>query len=199
MASLPASTWKQERETTQSHAGAPGLEKGKVLGPVPVPSLPIRSGNLLIREGIVLPTGLEIALKPFSLGWQMVRQPRPAELERALNEEGWSLFSMAGDIAESAIALNWEHALQRATQKLCIKASKEGLNAIEVTQITMRKVLGICWVRVTAKLRHVQKGPYLFKTAEQMALEIQRVRIAVPTIQVRRRHQGREYREYKSM
>lgn len=199
MASLPAPTWKHELETTQPQAGTAGMGKGKAPGPVAVPSPPIRSGNLLIREGIALPDGLEIASKPFSPGWQMVRQPRPAELERALNEEGWSLFCMAGDIAGGAIALNREHALQWAMQKLCIKASKEGLNAIEVAQITMRKFLGICWVRVTAKLRHIQEGPYLFKTAEQMAFEIQRVRTTVPTIQVRRRHLGREYREFKSM
>jgi hypothetical protein len=159
----------------------------------------VRSGNLLVREGTALPDGLGIASKPFLPGWQMVRQPRPAELERALSQKGWNLFCLAGAIADGAIALSWERALRRAMQQLAARASAEGLNAIEVVQVRMRKFLGIHWVRVTAKLRHIQEGPYLFKAAEQMAFEIQRVRTSISTIQMAGRRLGREYRQYKSM
>jgi hypothetical protein len=84
-------------------------------------------------------------------------------------------------------------------QQLAAGASAEGLNAIEVVQVRMRRFLGIPWVQVTAKLRHVQEGPYLFKAAEQLAFEIQRVRTSISTIQMAGRRLGREYRQYKSM
>lgn len=200
MASLPAPTWKHEPETTQQQAGTAGVSKGtKATGLIAVASPPIQSGNLLIREGIALPDGVDVASKPFSPGWLMVRQPRPAELERALNEEGWSLFCMAGEVVDRVIASNWERALRQAVQKLCERASREGLNAVEIAQVTIRKFFGIRSIRVTAKLRHIQEGPYLFKTAEQMGFELQRVRTAVPTIQMAGRRLGREHRQFKSM
>lgn len=198
MASAPQPTWANERKTVHPPARPWGPSEGlRAAGPVAVPSPLIRSGNLLIREDAVPPKGLGIASRPFLPGWQIVRQPRPAELERALSKEGWYLFRMAGDIEDSAIALNWRRALHQALRKLCAKASREGLNAVEVAQVRMREFFGLRMVRVTATLRHIQEGPYLFKTAEQMAWELRRVKTAIPASRTDGRRLRRQYRQYK--
>lgn len=189
---------RRQFETPQS-SGAGSDTGTRDRGPVLVPSPLVRKGNLLVREGIPLPSEVEFVSQPFLSGWRLVRQPRPADLERSLSHQGWSLFAMAGDVSEAAMALNWEQALHKALQKLSSRASTENLNAIEVVQVTMRQFLGVRWVRVTARLRHIQEGPYLFKTAEQMAFDSQRVVAAVSSIQMAGRRLGREYRQFKSM
>lgn len=167
------------------HTSAPGIDgqvKSKAPGPVSVPSFPVRRGNLVLREDVTLPEGLALVTRPFRRGWNLVRQPRPAELEGALGRHGWYLFALAGEVRAWAMGWRWEAALDRAFEKLCEAASARGLNAIEITGVRMRNLAGFRWVRVRAKLRHIQEGPYLLKTSKQMEWRLQRVRRKVRQI-----------------
>ncbi len=163
-------------------------------GPVPVPSFPVRRGNLALRDDVTLPEGLALVTRPFRRGWKLVRQPRPAELEGALGRHGWYLFALAGEVSAWALAWRWEAALDRAFDKLCAKASARGLNAIEVTGVRMRNFAGFRLVRVRATLRHIQEGPYLQKTSEQMEWRLQRVRRKVRHVRRDRRPRAASYR-----
>ena len=193
LAAAPARINPRER----SHP-APRLrsEQGasKAPGPVPVPSFPVRRGNLVLREDVTLPEGLALVTRPFRRGWNLVRQPRPAELEGALGRHGWYLFAWAGEVRAWALGRRWEAALDRAFDKLCAKASARGLNAIEVTGVRMRNFAGFRWVRIRATLRHIQEGPYLLKTSKQVEWRLRRVRHKARHIRRDRRRRLASYR-----
>lgn len=165
----------------------------KAPGPVPVPSFPVRRGNLVLRKDVTLPEGLTLVTRPFRRAWKLVRQPRPAELEGALGRHGWYLFAVAGEVGAWALRWRWGAALDRAFDKLCAKASARGLNAIEVTGVRMRNLAGFRCVRVRATLRHIQEGPYLQKTSEQMEWKLQRVRRKVRHVRRDRRRRVTSY------
>ena len=137
-------------------------ERGRIgFGSAAAPSLPVRREDLILREGTALPEGIALLTKPLLPGWQLVQEPQPFELERAVRPKGWHLFFLAGNVEATGIARNQDAALNRALKKLVAGASADRLNAIQIARVKMSVFLGLWKVRVTATLRHLQKGPVL--------------------------------------
>ena len=115
----------------------------------------ITAGDLLVQEGINVPRSLRLPTEPN--GWATVNGTRTA-FEKTIDEEGWTLFFMAGEIKTSVFGFNRQHALRAALRRLIAVVKSQHCNGIEITRVTDKSFLKVPYVSVSAHVRHVQKG-----------------------------------------
>jgi hypothetical protein len=82
----------------------------------------------------------------------------PQEFDKELSAAGWTFFFMAGTIRMTAFGFNRHRTVDAALNR-CIKAARQQrCNCLQIESVEMRSFLGVPYVRVSARLRHIQKG-----------------------------------------
>jgi len=107
------------------------------------------------------PASLLFRGAPLLSGWAAVANVRSV-FEDEMRAAGWIFFFMAGEIEASGLAFDQSKALRRAVARLAECAKAQNCNALEIAQITRFRFLGISRVRVSAHVRHLQKGSVFF-------------------------------------
>jgi hypothetical protein len=130
----------------------------------------IRSGTVLIHDKAVLPGGIEFRTQPIVPGWHVIRDRSSADLDRAIAKAGWHFFYLAEELEESALGRSPGAALKKAVQKLATRMERDHRNALEITDIRLRPLLGLCYARLRAHPRHVKKTPFLVDGSENARL-----------------------------
>ena len=122
----------------------------------------IKTGTLLIEEGVIFPDSLRVESEPYSKGWRIVKELDGYGLDRTMNQAGWTCFYMANEISASAVALNGEKSLFKAVQQILTKLKLERFNSLEITQVATKRFLGLPHTTVSAHARHIQESMFLF-------------------------------------
>lgn len=122
----------------------------------------IRTGAILIEEGVVFPDSLRVESEPYSSGWRVVKELDGYGLDRKMNEAGWTCFYMASEINASAVALSQEKSLAKAVNQVLTKLKLERFNSLEITQVATKRFLGLPHTTVSAHARHIQESMFLF-------------------------------------
>lgn len=119
----------------------------------------IKTGTLVIKEGIILPESLGIESEPYSKGWRLVRDLDGGGLDRKASEAGWTLFFMAGEVRAKVLGSNSEGSAGRAVRKLIMKMN--GFNCLEISQVASSRTLGLPCVTASGHVRHIQQTLFL--------------------------------------
>jgi len=128
----------------------------------------INPGTILIKEGTLLPKGLQLESDPYSKGWRLVKSPGSPGIDRKLCEAGWTFFYMAGEVDAMAFGSESEETTHRAVKKAVAKIKLEKFNCLEISQVAAKGFLGLPYVTVAAHPRHIQESIFLFH-AERLA------------------------------
>lgn len=83
-----------------------------------------------------------------------------ARVEQTLREVNWHFFYVVPSISARAIAFDRENAVAAAFERLLLDSGRLTVNALEITAVKVRHVLGIHFAQVAARPRHVRPGPY---------------------------------------
>ncbi len=118
----------------------------------------IKAGTILIEEGASMPESLLLEGGPFSSGWRSVSNLDRKQLDREINQAGWTFFFMAGETKISAFGFDREKAVRRAVKGVITNVEAQKCNCLEITQVSPKSFLGIPYVNVRAHARHIQKG-----------------------------------------
>lgn len=119
----------------------------------------IKTGTVLIKEGVVLPASLRIESEPYSKGWRLVRDLDGGGLDRQAREAGWTLFFMAGEASATVFGSGSERSIGRAVKKLMTKIN--GFNCLEISQVAGSRSLGVPCVTASGHARHIQESMFL--------------------------------------
>ncbi len=122
----------------------------------------INAGTILIRQGTLLPEGLQLESEPFSKGWRLVKSLDGSGMDRQLFEAGWTLFYMAEEVDASAIGSDFEKTTRRAVKKVVASMKSGKLNCLEIARVSVKRFLGLPYVAVAAHPRHIQESNVLF-------------------------------------
>ena len=76
---------------------------------------------------------------------------------KKLQEAGWTLFFMAGEIKVTVLGSGKE-TLRRALKRLIIKVKAQQCNGMEIVQVTESSFLGVPYASISVHPRHLQKG-----------------------------------------
>ena len=119
----------------------------------------ITSGVRLIERDALRPRCFEVEAGSHSNGWIFIKQTlTPQQLEKELSATGWTFFFMAGPIRLTAFGFNREKTVYAALNR-CIKAVKQQrCNCLQIESVEMHSFLGIPYVSVSVRPRHIQKG-----------------------------------------
>jgi len=102
----------------------------------------LKTGTLLIEEGVVFPDSLQVESEPYSNGWRIVKGLDGYGLDRAMSRAGWTCFYMANEISASAVAFNGGKSLSKAVNQILTKLKLERFNCLEITQVATNRFLG---------------------------------------------------------
>jgi hypothetical protein len=118
---------------------------------------PISAGSILVEQGTYLPKSLLPRSESNSNGWAAVKDAR-STFEKAIQEAGWTLFFMAGEIKANVFGFDRQKARRTALKRLIADAKSQHCNSIEITQIVDKSFLRVPYVSMSAHPRHLQKG-----------------------------------------
>ena len=117
----------------------------------------IAVGDILIEGGTYLPNSVTAPGESSLPGWSAVKSDRPT-FEKAIDDAGWTLFFMAGDIKTTVFGFDRQHGLRSALKRLVAMVKSQSCNSIEITQVMDKSFLKVPYVSVWAHVRHLQKG-----------------------------------------
>lgn len=122
----------------------------------------IRSGTLLIAEGVALPEALEVETEPYAYGWRLVKNHDSHGINQIINQAGWNFFYIAGAIETNAFGSDEKKTTRKAIKQVIAKLKEKNFNCLEITSVAAKSSLGIPYVNVSAHPRHIQKSMVLF-------------------------------------
>ena len=117
----------------------------------------ITAGSIWVEEDTHLPKSILLQSESNSNGWAAVKDAR-STFEKAISEEGWTFFFMAGEIKAIVFGFDRQKALRAALKRLITDAKSQRCNSIEITRVMGRSFLSVPYVSVSAHPRHLQKG-----------------------------------------
>jgi hypothetical protein len=124
-------------------------------------------GMVLIREGTALPEALPFESEPYASGWRCVKDLDGNGLRRQIQGAGWTFFFQAGEIKVTAFGLDEQKMVHRAVARILANLKLDKFNSLEITRVASRAskhFLGVTYVTVSARSRHIQEGAFLFRT-----------------------------------
>ena len=124
----------------------------------------IKTGTILIEEGTLLPESVQFERETYSNRWRSVKDLDGYGLDRKIRDAGWNFFFMAGEIKASAFGSDVEKTLHRAIARLLANLKSERFNCLEITQVVLKRFLGLPYVSVSAHSRHIQESMFLSRT-----------------------------------
>src|SRR5712692_2149803 len=125
-----------------------------------------RARTILIREDTPLPTNLSIESEAFLPGWRLIKDLDRYGLDRKIREAGWTFFCLASEIRATVFGIDGEKMVRRAIEqilgnRLLANPKWEKFNSLEITQVASgasKRFLGVRYVTVSARTRHIQEG-----------------------------------------
>jgi hypothetical protein len=134
----------------------------------------IKVGNILIKDGTLLPTSLHIESEPCVPGWKLVTQLDGYELGRVVEKAGWAFFYNAAEVKAGAFGTNGPKMARRAIARILKNPKLERFNCLEISKgssLGSVRFPGIWYVTVSAHARHIQQDLFLFRAQDSLGHE----------------------------
>jgi hypothetical protein len=122
----------------------------------------IKVGTVLIKEGTVLPESLQLESEPYSKGWRLVKNLGSSGLDRKLCEARWTFFYMAEEVSAVVVGFDLEKMTRRAVKRVLASMKSDRFNCSEIVKVAAKRFLGLPYVTVFARPRHIQESMFLF-------------------------------------
>ena len=122
----------------------------------------INSDSILIKEGTTLPESLQLESEPYLEGWKLVKNLGSSGLDRKLCEARWNLFYMAEEVSAVVVGFDLEKMTRRAVERVLGSMKSDRYNCVEIVDVAANRFLGLSYVTVTARPRHIQESMFLF-------------------------------------
>jgi hypothetical protein len=121
----------------------------------------VEDGCMFLVNGLIVPPSLRFEGRPYGDGWRILSNLKSSEIGTRARDCGWNFFSMAELTKRSVFGLSRDSASRRAAKKVLSQAKRDAFNAVEITELIDRQLLGLHHVTVGAHFRSLQKSPQL--------------------------------------
>ncbi len=126
----------------------------------------IKTGTILIKDGTSLPEALRFESEPCAPGWRSVINLDGYGLDRKIREAGWTFFCLAGEIKTIVFGFEGQRRVRKAVRRILARLKMERCNSLEITRVASKRLLGVPYVSVSARSRHIQESMFLFRARE---------------------------------
>jgi hypothetical protein len=121
----------------------------------------IKTRIIPITEGAILPESLLLESEPYAYGWRLVKNIDSKGLNQIIGQAGWNFFYIAGVIETNAFGSDEKKTARKAIKQIIASLKSKNFNCLEITRVTARRSLGLPYVSVSARSRHIQEGQAL--------------------------------------
>jgi hypothetical protein len=133
----------------------------------------IQPGEMMVREGLLLPDSARIESVGYSEAWRSLVGTDSFALERGLSAAGSHLFFVAGELKVIELGRG-KSVVRRGMKRILARGRKRNLNCMEITEITRAHLLGIPYVVIRGHSFHIQSGMRLGSNAERKSQQTDR-------------------------
>jgi hypothetical protein len=124
----------------------------------------ITSTTLLIADGTPLPESLVLQTHPYSKGWSLIQTVNSPDLDRRIRTAGWHFFYLASAIKATVFGFARQPTIRRAMKRLIREVDSGQYNCFQVEDIRTGSFLGLPFVSISARPRHIQQSNVLLPT-----------------------------------
>lgn len=122
---------------------------------------------MLLRSGTLMPTSVPLSLSTYDRDWQLVENSAGPVLDQDIHRTGWNLFFLAGVIRGYAVGSGGESSVKRAMLNILAQVKAREFNCAQISDIVVKRFLGVRYVRVEAHSRHLQPSSMLDSMEER--------------------------------
>ncbi len=124
----------------------------------------LKPGSLLVKRTAELPEIVRAGGQVVAPGWKILPGVGARKVERELAEIRWHLFYVVDPSPrEGGLGFDRDAAIRRALQKLIRRAQSQNLNALEITNISVRRFGPLFRAKVEVNFRHIGETAVLFE------------------------------------
>jgi hypothetical protein len=124
----------------------------------------IKTGAILIAGDTFLPQSALFESEPYANGWKLVRNIDGRGLNQVITGAGWNFLCIADQITVSVFGADEEKTTRQAVRKVIAQMVSKDFNCVEITRMGRKRFLGLPYLNVSARSRHIQKGIVLFES-----------------------------------
>lgn len=121
----------------------------------------LTAGTVILKDDVHLPEGVKVQTEPYARGWKVLKNMDAYGLDYAIRAAGWNFFSLAQAMKVSAIGLKRSIRIERGIKKLAALMRAGEFNALEITEVRPKSFLGVPYVNISARSRHIQQSIFL--------------------------------------
>ena len=123
----------------------------------------IDTGTILFKDETFLPDALQFDSEHCVTGWRLVKDLDGYGLDRKIRDAGWRFFCIAGEIKAIVLGLEGQKNVRRAVKRMLARLKSEKFNSLEITRVASKRFLGLPYLSVSARSRHIQESLFLFR------------------------------------
>ena len=124
--------------------------------------------NVLLRERIELPAGLQLATDEFREGWSFIKRSDARRLEKRILKSGWNFIKIADGSLRSGVGNTSQEAIASAL-KLALRRVSTHFNAVEVEHIELTRYPWFFLAKVRVYPYRIQEGTIFAVPVEAVA------------------------------
>ena len=128
----------------------------------------INTGTILFKDGTFLPDALRFDSEPCATGWRLVKDLDGFGLDRKIRIVGWRFFCIAGEIKAIVLGFEGQKNVRRAVKRMLVRLKSEKFNSLEITRVASKRFLGVPYVNVSARSRHIQESLFLLRDKDKL-------------------------------
>jgi len=117
-----------------------------------------------------LPDALQFESEPCATDWRIVKDLDGYGLDRKIREAGWTFFCIAGEIKAIVFGFEGHKNVRRAVKRMLARLKSEKFNSLEITRVASKRFLGVPYVSLSARSRHIQESLILFSAKDPQGL-----------------------------
>jgi hypothetical protein len=129
----------------------------------------IKTGTILIRDDILMPTGVPVDSDVFLPGWRLVKNLERDGLDQKFREAGCTSSLLPGEIGATVYGLDEQKTVLRAVEQILAKGGAAEFNSLEIMRVvweTSKRFLGVRYVTVIAQSRHLHVSAPMFRAMD---------------------------------
>jgi len=120
----------------------------------------VHVGTILVKGSLQMPELFALEVERYSGNWNLVKTRDGFALDRKIRGAGWNFFFMAAEVKAVFFGAPGAKNIQNALHRIFGKVRQQPYNALEVTEIVMKRSLGVPYTVISAHSRHIQQSCY---------------------------------------
>jgi hypothetical protein len=109
----------------------------------------VQVSTILVKESPLMPELFGLEIEHYSGNWNVVKTLDAFAVDRKIRGAGWNFFFMGAEVKAMLFGAIGAKKIQNALHRIFGKVRQQPFNALEVTEIVLKRFLGVPYTIVS--------------------------------------------------